>query len=364
MMKLPEGFLVSSLNCGIYPHKKDLGLIWFEHLYPVVGFFSRNVNVSYSLTVSRKNVGNIIKAIIVNSGNANCFTHKNGVKDTLKICESLAKVLKVKRNNILIASTGVIGKKLPFKQIEKCIPSLVSLLGKDIQGFAESITTTDRYPKIAYRDVGSGRKRGSILGIAKGAGMIFPNMATMLAFILTDIDIEPKLFRYFSQVAIEESFNSISVDGCMSTNDTVFIVSSKKVKIGSKHIDKFFKGLKDVCIDLAKMIVRDGEGATKVIEIRVEKAKNRKEAKLAASSVANSILFKTAMYGNVYNVGRIISALGQAGIKVGDRTKIKFSKLKNDYVRVNIHLQRGKAQAVFYTSDLTPEYVKLNADYN
>ena len=366
-MNLPKGFLVSAIHSGIKKKKLDLGLIYFDNLYPCVGFFTNNRNVSYSVTLSKKHIRNRIKAILVNSGNANCFSHTTGGRDTFRMVNELAKYLGVKPENILVASTGIIGRKLPYKKIINAFPSLINNCGYGIEKFSRSIMTTDTFMKISQRSFKTGKDKIMILGFAKGAGMIAPNLATMLAFILTDADIDIKTLNSISRRALDDSFNSITIDGCMSTNDSVYVSSSGlsgQLK-DKKSINKFEELLKEVFLDLAKMIVRDAEGATKFVIIKVERAASPKEAKEAAYGIANSTLFKTALYGENANCGRIISAVGQAGVGLkDDRFTIKSSFLSEREITIVLDLNRGRYSKTVYTSDLTPQYVKINAGYS
>lgn len=362
---MPEGFLFSGINCGIKKKNPDLGMIYCQDFCKAEGVFTENVNPSYSVLACKKNINNPIKAILVNSGNANCHSHKTGLKDTEEIIYELSLALGVEKKNILIASTGIIGKKLPKNTVIKSLPELIKNLKRNSRDFAGSILTTDTFNKFSCTDINLSGRHGSIAGFAKGAGMICPNLATMLSFVVTDISVPDEIFKTVVRESVEESFNSISVDGCMSTNDTVLVVSSRKICVSSrKEIDIFCKGLKKVCLDLAKMIVRDAEGATKFVEISIKGAKTGSEAKKAGMSLANSNLFKCALYGNQWNWGRIISALGQAGIKAGENVIITSSNLKKKNVNISIDLKRGKSCWKVYTSDLTPDYVKINADYS
>ncbi len=363
-MIIPKGFLFSGINCGLKENKLDLGLIYCEKPVEVVGFFTTNKNVSYSVTVSKNNIKNPIKAVLANSGNANCFSHKEGLKDTEKITAELAKLLKVNQKNILIASTGIIGKKMPKEKLISSFPKLINAIENSPDNFAKSIMTTDTVKKIAYAKINLSEK-GHILGFAKGAGMISPNMATMLGFILTDVSLPKQILKKIAYDAIDESFNSITVDGCMSTNDTVFVLSSGRVK--TKHaveIKLFSQKLKEVCLSLATMMVRDGEGATKFIKISIKGAKTKEEASKAGFCIANSNLFKCAIYGANPNWGRIIAAIGHAGIAVKEGIPITMSDLTKKDITIDVDLKRGKFSQTIYTSDLTPEYVKINAEYS
>jgi glutamate N-acetyltransferase/amino-acid N-acetyltransferase len=364
-MKIPRGFLFSAVNCGIKNKKLDLGLVYCQDFCRGAGVFTKNANPSYSVTVSKQNINNPIKAILVNSGNANCYSHPRGLEDTGDIISELAKKIGTSKNNILISSTGIIGKKLSKEKIIKGLPRLIKGLSKNCDGFSQSILTTDTFSKSLSVDLKSSSGKGSICGFAKGAGMICPNMATMLGFVLTDFSLPRGAYRKIINQAVEESFNSISIDGCMSTNDTVFFVSSKEVILKSKKdIDLFSRKLKEICLSLAQMIVKDAEGATKFIEIEVKGARSCSEAKKAGMYLANSNLFKCALYGENANWGRIISALGHAGVRVKEDIGIKHSPLKKNKIHISIDLKRGKKSWKVYTSDLTPEYIKINAEYS
>lgn len=364
-MKLPQGFLLSGIHCGIKRKKLDLGLIYIEGLGKTVAFFTTNVNPSYSVVLSRINVKNLTKAVIVNSGNANCYSHDKGLEDTKGIIDKLALALGVKPENILIASTGIIGKKLPKDKIIKNIPELIKNLDKNPENFANSILTTDNFLKTAVATLLTSKGKALIAGFAKGAGMIYPNMATMLSFIITDVDLPQGIFKKIAKEAVDVSFNSISVDGCMSTNDTVFFTSSRKILLkNKKEINDFAVELKTVCLTLAKKIIQDAEGATKFVEIHIKGAKNQKQAKRAGLCLANSALFKCALYGEDSNWGRIISALGQEGIRVKKNISVKTTPLKRKNITITIDLKSGRADWVVYTSDLTPEYVRINAEYS
>ncbi|MCK9573001.1 MAG: bifunctional glutamate N-acetyltransferase/amino-acid acetyltransferase ArgJ [Candidatus Omnitrophica bacterium] len=385
MIKIPAGFLLSGIKCGLKKsNKNDLGLIYCESFAEALGFFTINKNVSYSVTLSRKNISNPIKAVIVNSGNANCFSHKNGLKDTEVITSKLAgylsasqneiagsserakRVERIDKKNILIASTGIIGKKLPKEKIISAFPKLYEEMGKEnAESFSQSILTTDTFKKISCSEIKLKNNTARILGFAKGAGMIAPNVATMLVFILTDAVLPKALFKKIAKEAIDESFNSVTVDGCMSTNDTVFVLSSKKnVLKSTKEIKVFSKELKKVCLELATMLVKDGEGASKFIKISIKGAKSKEEAKKAGLSIANSNLFKCAVYGANPNWGRIIAALGHAGIAVCEGIPIKMSDLTKKNITIEVDLKRGVFAQTVYTSDLTPEYIKINAEYS
>ena len=366
MIKLPEGFLVSGGHCGIKKNGLDLGLIYTPHLSWGVGFFTTNSNCSYSVMISKININYKIKALLVNSGNANCFISKQGFERTQTICIKLANLLKVGEKNILIASTGIIGRRLPIKKIVSALPKLINDAGNNIECFARSITTTDTFIKIVTRSFIVNKRKIRITGVAKGAGMISPHLATMLVFILTDAGIDKDSLRKFSYDALGDSFNSITVDGCMSTNDSIYVLTSSNyvTLTNRKDKNKFYKALKEVFINLAKMIVKDAEGATKFIQLTVSEALSSKQAEIACRAICNSVLFKTAIYGEKTNWGRVIAALGAVGIKLNeDNFKVKSTSLTNKEVRLRVCLGQGKFSKTFYTSDLSPDYVKINSGY-
>ena len=367
-MKVPCGFLLSGISSKIKrDNSLDLGIICCSGYGSAVGFFTKNVNCSYSVRVSKSNINNKIKALLVNSGNANCFSHKNGLSDTAKICRNLAALLGVKEKSILIASTGIIGRQLPSKKIISHLPLALKKLKANPRAFAKSILTTDTFEKISFRTIKFNKKKIRILGLAKGAGMINPKMGTMLAFILTDAKIRKKDLRAVSLKAVRKSFNSINIDGCTSTNDSVYIISSgaSASLYSKKEIRIFGNKLLEVCLDLAKMIVKDAEGATKFVTLCVKGALSKEKAKAAAEAIASSLLFKTALYGKSFNWGRIVAALGQANIKVDQKSfKVKFFPLKKGNMKIDVVLGQGSFDKTVYTSDITPEYVKINAGYS
>jgi glutamate N-acetyltransferase/amino-acid N-acetyltransferase len=371
---LPLGFKANAIYAGIKRSKKlDLGLIFSKENCKAAALFTVNRFAAAPVVVSKNLLKshNSFHGVIVNSGNANCFTGKNGISNAKIMSEKAAANLCVKPKDIFVASTGIIGKPLAIKKIVKAIPELaqgLSYLG--IKKFSQAIMTTDKFKKEITLKTNIGGKQITICGVAKGAGMIFPNMATMLCFILTDVNIEKKYLENTLEMAVVDSFNSISVDACQSTNDTVLILTNGLAKnkiLNSKSQDysKFLNALKFVCLELAKMIVKDGEGATKIIQIDVSTAKSKDEAKKLGFIVANSNLFKTAMYGADPNFGRVVQAVGASGLDVKEKDlKINFSPLNKKEVKIRISLGRGKYSATVYTSDLTPEYIRINSKYN
>jgi glutamate N-acetyltransferase/amino-acid N-acetyltransferase len=388
---IPKGFLFSTVEAAIKkPGRKDLALIVSQKEANIAGMFTTNkVKAAPVKLDMRKIRSGKAQAIFVNSGNANACTGKKGMQDSLEIVKRVAVGLRVKPSLVYICSTGVIGVPLPMSRIIPKISELIPHLGKStIEDVAKAIMTTDTFPKIVTRMVKIGRKTGTITGICKGAGMICPDMATMLCFIMTDIAVNQKTLDRTLQGAVSNSFNSITVDGDRSTNDTVLIIANGM--LGNQHINEksasyhlFKKALSDVAYELSRMVVKDGEGATKLIEIEVRGARNETDARKAAFAVANSKLVKTAIYGHDVNWGRIMTALGYAGIALKEeRTDIYFGKIaivkkgtsagreskarevmKRKEFTIVINLNIGKASSKVLTCDLTDDYVKINASY-
>ncbi|MCD6219903.1 bifunctional glutamate N-acetyltransferase/amino-acid acetyltransferase ArgJ [Candidatus Calescamantes bacterium] len=396
MLIVPRGFKFSGISCGIKKKKKkkDLALIYATQTCIACGMFTQNKFKAYPvlIDIERLKKGEA-QVILVNSGCANALTGKEGREDALEISRELASLLKIEESHLLLASTGTIGERLPVEKVKKGLPILVEKLSENgTQDAAEAIMTTDTFPKFYFIETtlkGRGKKLIRVGGIAKGAGMISPQLATMLCFLLTDACITREALKESLRIAMNHSFNRILVDGDMSTNDTVIILASglarnPRIKLDSENFLPFTEYLTKVSKELAKMIVKDGEGATKMIEIRVKGAWDEKDAHRAARSIARSPLVKTAIYGGDPNWGRILSSLGQArvkfkpnrvilkiqGIKVFEnltpvmRDKRKLiDRLQEKEVIVEIDLQHGPHHTVFWTCDLTEEYVKINAHY-
>ncbi len=328
-----------------------------------------------------------ISAIVVNSGNANAATGEKGLKNAEKMAEIVSEKFDIDKEEVLVFSTGIIGVQLPMDKVEKGInEAYENMQDLDLELAARAISTTDSFPKF-YETTGEiDGKQFHIKGIAKGAGMIHPNMATMLAYIFTDVKIDKELLDRATRLVVERSFNSIDVDGCESTNDSFLVVATGEsdVEINEENKTYFAKKLLEVATNLAKMIVRDGEGATKLIQINVHQAKDKEEAKAVGEAIALSNLFKTAMFGNDPNWGRILSAVGQLHLDI-DFSKVKLyigdfllysgepvdfdykgaeEYLKNnEEVVIDLYLGRGEKSWTYYTCDLTYKYVEINAEY-
>ncbi len=370
----PKGFRASGLASGIKRSgKPDLALIVSD--VPAVGaaVFTKNSVKAAPLIISQRHIrGNKTQAVIVNSGNANCFTGKFGFIYAERTTELIGKLLNIPKEMVIVASTGIIGKPLPFQKIDRAAPALVE--GLNVHGgeaAARAILTTDLKIKTAAVEAVVGGKKVTVGGCAKGSGMIAPNMATMLAFITTDAAINPRMLKMALKEANGDSFNCITVDGCMSTNDMVSVMANglaqnKPIVSRGRDFKVFYEALHTVCLDLAKKIVLDGEGATKFIVIDVLGAKNDAQAREVGLMIANSVLVKTAAFGNNPNWGRVAAAVGALGIKAvtEEKLKIKFSDFTKKEIDIGVDLNMGKGRAKVYTSDLSYDYVKINAEYN
>ncbi len=397
---LPSGFKASGVSAKIKKSgKKDLALLYSSAPCVASAMFTSNRVKAAPVIFCEKVIksGGQVRAIIANSGNANCMTGNKGIKDAEITAQLVARNFGIASSEVMVSSTGIIGRLLPVEKIESAMPGLVENLSADkFNEAAEAILTTDTFAKVVVKKMKIAHKTITISGMAKGAGMIAPNMkaclpagrhATMLAYILTDACISRAGLDEAVSRSVEPSFNSITIDGCMSTNDTVIVLANgesgaRSLARPSENFNKFCCALKEVCMELAKMIVLDAEGATKFIEVLVRGAKNPDEAKALAFSVANSNLFKCAMFGSDPNWGRIAAALGSVssclkwekmGISLNNRFVFKSGKpvvlkdsglLKAKNITVCVDLNQGRSQARVYTSDLSYDYVKINADYN
>jgi glutamate N-acetyltransferase / amino-acid N-acetyltransferase len=387
------GFLANGISAGIKDgQQKDLALIYSTIPAKVAAVFTKNVFKAAPVLIDAERVKRgMAQAIITNSGCANAATGKEGYQDALAVSAAVSGQLKIKDDLVLLGSTGVIGKRLPVKKIKGGISKLVKGLNEfGIEDAESAIMTTDKYPKIAIRKGIVGAKDITICGIAKGAGMIEPNMATLLTYVMTDALIDSKALNTVFHQAIDATFNSISVDGCMSTNDTAIILANglagnNPLERAQARLQRFRDMLTDVLMELSLAVVKDGEGATKFISIIVEGAKSRSDARRAAYSIANSNLVKTAFFGEDPNWGRIIAALGSSGIPLEkERVSLSIGNMllysqdspvnispatlkeifQKDRIEVRIGLGGGDKSYCVYTSDLSYDYVKINADYS
>jgi len=385
----PQGFLASGVHCGIKRKNKDLALIYSKGLCEAFGVFTQNRVVGAPLKVTQAHLGNNkAQAVVINSGNANCCTGKQGVGDAQGVCRSVAAKLGISLNDVLVASTGIIGERLPLLKIKNKIGLLVNKLSSRAGlAAAEAIMTTDTKPKQIAVELNIGGTRVNIAGMAKGAGMISPHLATMLGFITTDAAISKPNLKKALKEAVDNSFNLITVEGDTSTNDMVLVLANglaANKKLNLKDLKVFQAALSFVCLALAKMIVKDAEGATKFVEVKVEAAGNIAQAKRVAFKVANSPLVKTAIFGENPNWGRIAAATGCAdrhieqnkldiylgALKVlqkGVKVKLNQNKLdkafKKKEIQIKINLGLGRSAARVFTCDLSDKYLKINAEY-
>jgi glutamate N-acetyltransferase / amino-acid N-acetyltransferase len=391
----PVGFLGAGVAAGI---KKvhgalDLALIFSDALDTTsAGVFTTNRVVAAPVVLSRQNLrasGGRARAIIVNSGNANACTGRTGYRTAQETARSVAKALGISESEVLVASTGVIGLPLKPELILNRIPALQkSLSVENASHVARAIMTTDTFPKTYVLRARIDGTSVTLAGIAKGAGMIHPRMATLLSFITTDAAVPPTLLDKMLRAAVAPSFNSVTIDGDTSTNDTVIVLASGRsgvfIRPGSKAADAFLAGLEELCQALARMIARDGEGAKKLITIDVRGARTDADADRVARAIANSPLVKTAVAGSDPNWGRILCAAGYAGAnfdpaKVDIRVNGLFlcrrgldaafdeavakRELEQKEITLRVDLHQGKAAARIWTCDLTHDYITINASY-
>lgn len=393
----PKGFVAAGVHCGIKAEgKKDLALLYSERPASAAGAFTANRIQAAPVKLSRSRLQKgRCRAVIINSGSANACTGERGKKDALAMSRAVASALGVETELVAVCSTGRIGNFLPLDRIENGIGDLVKIIKRGGNGAAaEAILTTDSRPKELAVEFKLGDGLVRVGGMAKGAGMIYPrlrvnglNEATMLAFITTDAEIKAELLNGMLADSLEQSFNRITVDGDTSTNDTVILLangsSGKSIEAEDSHQPLFQGALNFITRKLAGMIVADGEGASKFVEIEVRGARTEEEARLAAAAVANSNLFKTSLYGETPNWGRIMAALGYSGVEVqedkinvylGDIPIIKDGLiagfdpvlvqdlLRRASLHFKIDLGLGGAKELYYTCDLTPEYVEINKE--
>lgn len=393
---IPKGFKLAGVHCGIKKKRKDLGIVYSEAPCVAAAVFTTNLvkaaPLIYDMEVLKVNRTNI-RAITVNSGVANACTGVQGLKNAKRTAEKTAEVLGIPTESVLVSSTGVIGVQLPMEKLERGIEEAVKHLGEDPIPFAEAIMTTDTKIKLHERKVLLGGKEVTVLGVAKGSGMIHPNMATMLSFLITDARIDPKALESILRASVDDTYNMIDVDGDTSTNDMVVILANGLAGNVEIHEDtdeywKFFEAVHEVNTVLARKIVEDGEGATKVIEVVVLHAPDRASARKIARAIASSNLVKTAIYGEDANWGRVFAAAGYSGA-VFDPGKldlyfesehgrelvamngegIPFNEVKvreilsASLVRIVLDMKQGNASATAWGSDLTEKYVEINGRY-
>ena len=387
----PRGFRLSAVSAGVKrPGRPDMGLLVCDGPAAAAGVFTRNRVVAAPVVVCRERLARgSARAVLVNSGNANACTGARGMDDARALCARAAGLLGVAPDEVLPCSTGVIGLPLPADRMAAALPALVEGLGDDPGPFARSIMTTDTFPKVSARTLRLGGREVRLLGIAKGAGMIRPDMGTMLAFLATDAPVGPGALRSALALAAERTFNRITVDGDTSTNDTALVLASGRaggspLEDDPRAWDAFTGALEAVCGELARLIVRDAEGGTKVVEVRVRGAATGEAALVIARTIAESPLVKTAAHGEDPNWGRIAAALGRSGpygggpfsIAIGGVPVVRdglglgpeaearaHERMKLPEFEIRVDLEEGSGEAAVTTCDLSAEYVRINADY-
>ncbi len=388
-----SGIRLGSACAGInQTERDDLVVVQLESGSICSAVFTQNAFCAAPITIAREHLSNSPEWLLINSGNANAGTGKLGFQNAERTCNALAKLVNGHPHQVLPFSTGVIGEQLPVEKIEMALPVAIAALSESgWDKAARAIMTTDTRLKGASRTIGIGKHKVSISGIAKGAGMIHPNMATMLAFIGTDAAIKRPLLQTCLQEVMEESFNSITVDGDTSTNDACVLIASGKsgasaFQSSTSFYIQFLNALQDVCNELAEAIVRDGEGATKLIRIKVDSAADKQEASMVAKTIAHSPLVKTAFFAGDPNWGRILAAIGRSGLKDFDISNVSVwlddvciiqdggpapayteesgkTVMMRDEIVVRVDLRRGDASARVLSCDLSYDYVRINAEY-
>ena len=409
-LKEIEGLEISSVSADLYGNgRDDLSLFYFKEGANYATIQTTSSIISESIVWNQDSNRKKIKALMVNTKNANTFTGKQGLESLDEISKNLSKSLTIKESkseegitetikvkDIIFASTGVIGEKFPTNQINECIQNLVDKLKSEQNKLiwiktASAIMTTDTKPKMAYEEINLGNKIIKIAGIAKGSGMIAPNLATMLSFIFTNVELPSNILKTVLRKAASNTFNAITVDSDKSTNDMVSIFATNQIKIGQNRgasdpvIQKFEIALKNLCLNLAKQIVVDGEGAKKFVTVKVINSKSLTKAKKIAFSIAESPLVKTAIAGQDPNWGRVIMGIGKSGeqvdqeklvIKFGELLVAENGKISDEYdeeklkeymefdsIFIEINLNQGHDSFECYTCDFTHDYIDINADY-
>lgn len=388
MTDLPKGFSAGASACGLKPSgAPDVALIVSDRPAAAVGVFTTNRVQAAPVAVTKSHLRRgAARAIVANAGNANACTGKQGRADALEMAAVTGKLCGLKAKDVLVASTGIIGRYMPMEKLRAGIGDAAARRSPaGLEAAASAIMTTDTRPKIATAEAGAAR----VVGIAKGAGMIAPEMATMLAFVTTDAAADRGYLSEALGRAVAPSFNMVSVDGCRSTNDTVLLLANgaaggTPIEPGSPGAAEFEEALGEVCASLARQMVEDGEGATKVVTVRVRGAANAREARAGARAICDSVLMRAALNAADPNWGRALAALGVAGIPLdpnaidlwlggeklcergapgpGDIDKAALA-LREREVELIADLGRGATEAVMLTNDLSPEYVRLNAEY-
>ena len=394
-IRIPVGFQMAGVHCRIKrdPQKLDLSLVCSELPCSAAGVYTRNLVFAAPVALdSSRTPSDRIRVVVINSGNANACTGERGLSDAKEMARLAAEACGAKAHEALVLSTGIIGEFLPLEKIEQGISAAAVKMGRSeacLLSAARGMLTTDTVHKVAGQTVSIGGRDISILGLAKGAAMMGPNMATMLALVMTDAPLDPDTAQELLSTTTDKTFNCMSVDGHMSTNDTVLFLANGGAGgelLAGDALDAFRKAFEEVCEDLARSIPADGEGCTHLVTLDVEGCADRESARQIARTVANSVLVKTAIAGADPNWGRIVSAAGYAGIPF-DASKVTLylngvllyengAPVAFDHKQVSQTIRDGKDVAIrlifgdgsaairFWTTDLTTEYVRLNADYH
>ena len=378
-----------SFHAGFKKRSNDLLIVVFKIPTPLKAIYSKTSTPSAPIIWDKKNNKGFCKVLIINSGNANAHTGSEGIKSIENYVAKASKFFQCPKSQILVSSTGVIGEQLDIDKIKRVYPLINNKTKGNLLSAAKTIMTTDTFPKTSLKTIKLGSKKIRIFGFAKGSGMICPNMGTMLAYIFIEAKISRSLLRNFMYSNLDSSFNSITVDSDTSTSDTLMLFSlfdnSDKKIINALQLKKISQALKEVMSNLAIQIVSDGEGISKLIEVNIKGAKTYKQASLIAFSIANSPLVKTAIAGEDANWGRVIMAIGKTNEKIiQNKIKLKFGKyvvanngrmfekintkkldkyMKNKRIEINVDLCLGNYSRTVYSSDLTHEYIRINADY-
>jgi glutamate N-acetyltransferase/amino-acid N-acetyltransferase len=368
-----RGFKAGAAEAGIkQAGGLDVGLFWSETPAITAAVFTQNSVLAAPVQLSKEHCrDHKVRAVVVNSGNANCITGNEGKQHAAQMAEDAAQLLNIDKNEVLVASTGIIGRPLPIDKVQNGIKAAFEAGSPSAgDGFAKAIMTTDTVIKTTAYECEIDGKTVVIGGCAKGSGMIQPNMATMLGFLTSDASIIPELLEKALNEAARTTFNAITVDGCTSTNDTLAIMtngqaSNAAITEENDDYETFVETLRQACLDLALMIVRDGEGATVLITVQVNGAADYDQAKAIAYAVANSPLVKTAAHGKTGNWGRVAQAVGTLGLPITeDSLDIEAAALVDDALDIAINIKLGDATATVYTCDLSKDYVDINVDYS
>lgn len=368
-----KGFKAGSAAAGVKADGSlDVGLLWCDGQATTAAVFTKNSIKAAPVQLSKRHCHDYpVSAIVVNSGNANCMTGTEGRRHAEQMAETAAQLLGIDFGQVIVASTGIIGQPLPIDKVKAGIQKAYENQSPSAaDDFAKAIMTTDTVAKTVAYECEIGGQKVVIGGCAKGSGMVQPNMATMLGLLTSDVSISPELLNKALREANRTTFNSITVDGCTSTNDMAAIIASGQagnavISEENKDYKTFMETLRQACLDLALMIVRDGEGANILVKVEVKGAADYGLAKAIAYAVANSPLVKTAAHGKTGNWGRIAQAVGSFGLPITeDSLKIEVNNPADDELNINIGIALGEAEATVYTCDLSKEYVDINVEYN